>query len=97
VSHTATCLDDHIDVHLGPTTSVFRQSEVRSSERTPRTSIAAVYALGEVRWASAATVLFASALLLRMLGSSAWVSAAPFAACYLAGGWEPALTGLSIS
>jgi heavy metal translocating P-type ATPase len=50
--------------------------------------------MAEVRWAAAATVLFA-------LGGAAQLAGAPpvvwwtlYLACYAAGGWEPALSGL---
>jgi len=52
------------------------------------------WAVPEVRWAAAATVLFAVGLALRLLGSPPVVSWAFFLACYAAGGWEPALAGL---
>jgi heavy metal translocating P-type ATPase len=60
----------------------------------PRRWGARLWALPEVRWAAAATVLFA-------LGGVAQLAHAPaplwwtlYLACYAVGGWEPALTGL---
>jgi cation-transporting P-type ATPase J len=53
-----------------------------------------LFALAEVRWASAATVLFALAGLGQLAGLPMWLLAPFFAACYLTGGWEPALAGL---
>ncbi|MGH3786460.1 MAG: heavy metal translocating P-type ATPase [Pseudonocardiaceae bacterium] len=52
------------------------------------------WALPEVRWATAATVLFAAASVLQFARGPDWASAVLYAACYAAGGWEPALAGL---
>ncbi|MER7332712.1 heavy metal translocating P-type ATPase [Micromonospora sp. NPDC000119] len=59
-----------------------------------RTLAQRLWALPEVRWAAAALVLFA-------LGGAAQLASAPkpvwwalYLACYTAGGWEPALSGL---
>ncbi|MFI9815870.1 heavy metal translocating P-type ATPase [Saccharothrix variisporea] len=57
----------------------------------PRTG---VWGLPEVRWASAATALFALGLSLWWAGAPAWLWWSLLLACYAAGGWEPALTGL---
>jgi heavy metal translocating P-type ATPase len=59
---------------------------------TPRR--AGLWSLPEMRWAAAATVLFAAGLITHFShgpGSLAW---ALFMACYAAGGWEPGLAGL---
>ncbi|HEX9498152.1 MAG TPA: heavy metal translocating P-type ATPase, partial [Mycobacterium sp.] len=53
-----------------------------------------VFALPEVRWATAATVLFALGLAAQFGGAPAWVWWALYLACYVTGGWEPALAGL---
>ena len=51
-------------------------------------------ALGEVRWASAALVLFLVGLGLQLGGAPDWSWWAAYLVCYLTGGWEPALEGL---
>ncbi|MDQ2826389.1 MAG: heavy metal translocating P-type ATPase [Actinomycetota bacterium] len=68
--------------------------ERRPASRAPTSSLWRVLSLGEVRWAAAATVLFA-------LGGAAQLGRAPAAvwwafylACYATGGWEPALAAL---
>jgi heavy metal translocating P-type ATPase len=50
--------------------------------------------LPEVRWAGAATVLFALGLGVYFAGGPAWLWWALFLACYVTGGWEPGWTGL---
>jgi heavy metal translocating P-type ATPase len=52
------------------------------------------FALPEVRWAAVATVLFALGLAAQFGGAPAWVWWALYLACYVTGGWEPALAGL---
>ena len=52
------------------------------------------WSLPEVRWAAAATVLFAGGLAARLAYGPAWLAWALFLACYAAGGWEPGLAGL---
>ncbi|MGW5672111.1 HAD-IC family P-type ATPase, partial [Micromonospora sp. NPDC003776] len=53
-----------------------------------------LWALTEVRWAAAATLLFALGGLAQLAGAPAWLWWALYLACYAAGGWEPALAGL---
>nr|WP_083609019.1 heavy metal translocating P-type ATPase [Nocardiopsis sp. TSRI0078] len=50
--------------------------------------------LGEVRWAAAALVLFLAGWAAQLLGAPAWLWWGLYLACYAAGGWEPALSGL---
>lgn len=50
--------------------------------------------LPEVRWALAATALFAAGGLAQLAGAPAWLWWALYLACYAAGGWEPGLAGL---
>ena len=57
------------------------------ARRTP------VLALPEARWATAALVLFLVALPLQLTGVSPWLWGPLYAACYVAGGWEPAWAG----
>jgi heavy metal translocating P-type ATPase len=60
-------------------------------ERSPRTR---PFALPEVRWASVATVLFVLGLAAQFGGAPAWMWWSLYVACYVTGGWEPALAGL---
>ncbi|MBB1246808.1 heavy metal translocating P-type ATPase, partial [Streptomyces durbertensis] len=53
-----------------------------------------LFALSEVRWAAAATLAFLVALPLHLLGAPAWSWAPLYVVVYLAGGWEPAWSGL---
>jgi heavy metal translocating P-type ATPase len=50
--------------------------------------------LPEMRWAAAALALFLAGLVLQLAGGPAWVWWALYLACYVTGGWEPALAGL---
>ena len=50
-------------------------------------------ALPEVRWAAVSLLAFILALIVRALGAPAGVEAALLAACYISGGWQPALAG----
>lgn len=50
--------------------------------------------LSEVRWAAAATVLFAAGILAQVLGGPDWLWWTLYLACYGAGGWGPGLSGL---
>jgi len=52
------------------------------------------FALPEVRWACVATVLFVLGLAAQFGGTPAWTWWALYLACYVTGGWEPALAGL---
>ncbi|MBB1256631.1 heavy metal translocating P-type ATPase [Streptomyces sp. OF3] len=53
-----------------------------------------LFALPEVRWAAAAALAFLVALPLQLLGAPVWWWAPLYAVVYLAGGWEPAWSGL---
>jgi cation-transporting P-type ATPase J len=61
---------------------------------TPASRRPGLWSLPEVRWASAATVLFAAGLAVHFGGGPGWLAWALFLACYAAGGWEPGLAGL---
>ncbi|OPG13384.1 heavy metal translocating P-type ATPase [Microbispora sp. GKU 823] len=50
--------------------------------------------LPEVRWAIAATVLFAAGGVCQLAGAPSWLWWGLYLACYAAGGWEPGLAGL---
>ncbi|MEH1015700.1 heavy metal translocating P-type ATPase [Micromonospora sp. CPCC 206060] len=52
------------------------------------------WALTEVRWATAATVLFALGAVAQLADAPAPLWWTLYLACYAAGGWEPALSGL---
>jgi heavy metal translocating P-type ATPase len=52
------------------------------------------WSLLEVRWAAAASVLFAAGLAAHLTHGPGWLAWALFLACYGAGGWEPGLAGL---
>lgn len=60
--------------------------------RPPKTSI---WAVPEVRWALIATALFGAGAIAQLAGSPAWVFWSLYLACYVAGGWEPGLAGLT--
>ncbi|MFI6520318.1 heavy metal translocating P-type ATPase [Spirillospora sp. NPDC050679] len=56
--------------------------------------LARAWELGEVRWATAATALFAVGLAADLVGAPGALVWAVLLACYAAGGWEPGLAGL---
>ena len=53
-----------------------------------------MFTLPEVRWASAALLLFLIALPLQLAGTPAWLWVPLYAAVYVTGGWEPGWAGL---
>ena len=53
-----------------------------------------LFSMAEVRWAALATVLFAVGGAAQLAGAPAVVWWVLYLACYVAGGWEPALSGL---
>lgn len=55
---------------------------------------AGLRSLPEVRWAAAATALFAAGLITHFASGPGWLAWVFFLACYAAGGWEPGLAGL---
>ncbi|MEU4813047.1 heavy metal translocating P-type ATPase [Nocardia fluminea] len=72
-----------------------------SSTATPLRPVPAVpgrrtrlFALAEMRWAGAASVLFLVGLSAQLADTPAGVATALYLACYVCGGWEPALAGL---
>ncbi|WP_036497424.1 heavy metal translocating P-type ATPase [Nocardia aobensis] len=52
------------------------------------------FALPEIRWAAAALLLFAAGSVARLLHTPPEVWWSLYLACYLTGGWEPALAGV---
>ena len=75
------------------TTTIERRhsSAAQSTSALRRTRL---FALPEVRWATAALLLFLVAFPLQLGGAPAWVWAPLYAATYLTGGWEPGWAGL---
>jgi cation-transporting P-type ATPase J len=72
---------------------VLDRSRVAVPDRQARTRTMP-FALPEVRWASVSTILFVLALAAQFEGAPAWMWWALYLACYVTGGWEPALAGL---
>ncbi|MCJ0905200.1 heavy metal translocating P-type ATPase [Rhodococcus sp. ARC_M6] len=64
---------------------------IRRAQRPRRTP---AFSLPEVRWAVAATALFAAGLVAQIAGAPAWMYWALYLACYVTGGWEPAWAGI---
>lgn len=50
--------------------------------------------LSEMRWAAAALALFLAGLAMQLSGGPTWAWWSLYLACYVTGGWEPALAGL---
>ena len=61
---------------------------------TRRSRLWSVLSMSEVRWAALATVLFAAGAISQLVGAPAPVWWTFYLACYVTGGWEPALAGL---
>jgi heavy metal translocating P-type ATPase len=59
-----------------------------------RTGVGRLWAVREVRWATAATLLFALGGVAQVAGTPRAVWWVLYLACYPAGGWEPAAAGL---
>ncbi|WP_312882168.1 heavy metal translocating P-type ATPase [Actinomadura alba] len=62
--------------------------------RTWRAGAARFFAVGEVRWATAATVLFVIGAVMHLVGTPGWVWWGLYLACYAAGGWGPGWAGV---
>ncbi|MGN6688213.1 MAG: heavy metal translocating P-type ATPase, partial [Actinomycetales bacterium] len=99
MSHTPTCeFDGHHDEQAPSPARASRVPSVLDpapglvAARARR--VTSFLALPEVRWAALSLVAFLLALLAGALGAPAAVTGILFAACYAAGGWEPALAGL---
>ncbi|MCO1597599.1 heavy metal translocating P-type ATPase [Micromonospora sp. RHAY321] len=65
-----------------------------STARVPQRWSARLWSLTEVRWAAAATVLFALGAVAQLAHAPALLWWTLYLACYAVGGWEPALAGL---
>jgi heavy metal translocating P-type ATPase len=108
VSHTPTChLDGHSEADQHRELEATRDTHQEQPSRLPsaldpaRSRLAAragcitgFLRLPEVRWAALSLTAFLLALLTGALDAPEAVQWALFAACYAAGGWEPALAGL---
>ena len=68
-----------------------RSADAPDRQRAARTR---PFRLPEVRWATVATVLFVLGLAAQFGGAPAWMWWSLYLACYVTGGWEPALAGL---
>ncbi|MCF8569935.1 cadmium-translocating P-type ATPase [Gordonia sp. HY002] len=53
-----------------------------------------ILSISEVRWAAVSFALFLLGLALQLSSAPEWMFWAAYLACYVAGGWEPALVGL---
>jgi cation-transporting P-type ATPase J len=70
------------------------RSTVAAGVEPRRSLLATALDLPEVRWAGLALVLFALGGVVQLAGAPAMVWWALYLACYVTGGWEPALAGL---
>jgi heavy metal translocating P-type ATPase len=70
-----------------------RSRAAAGADRQP-TARTRPFRLPEVRWATVATGLFVLGLAAEFGGTPAWMWWALYLACYVTGGWEPALAGL---
>ncbi|WP_328814829.1 heavy metal translocating P-type ATPase [Nonomuraea cypriaca] len=68
--------------------------QVTTSARAVSSRWSGMWSLPEVRWAAAATVLFAVGGVSQLAGAPSWLWWALYLGCYAAGGWEPGLAGL---
>jgi heavy metal translocating P-type ATPase len=73
---------------------VLDRDAVRTADGDATAVRTRAFALPEVRWAATATVVFALGLAAQYGGAPAWVWWALYLACYVTGGWEPALAGV---
>jgi heavy metal translocating P-type ATPase len=64
------------------------------SRMIPQPRRTRLFALPEMRWAAVSTALFLVGIIAQFAGGPAWLWWALYLACYVTGGWEPALEGL---
>ncbi|MGW6728377.1 heavy metal translocating P-type ATPase [Nocardia sp. NPDC055029] len=76
---------------VSSTATPTRPAVTASRGPTVRTRL---FAIPEMRWAAAATALFALGLAAKLTGGPSWLWWSLLLACYLTGGWEPGLDGL---
>jgi cation transport ATPase len=71
------------------------ETRILAASASPARSLQSrMWALAEVRWAATALALFALGGTAHLAGAPAPLWWALYLACYVAGGWEPALSGL---
>ncbi|BCB88736.1 hypothetical protein Psuf_060490 [Phytohabitans suffuscus] len=70
------------------------QAAAEAVRRAPRRLARRLWALTEIRWAAVATALFAAGGVTQLAGAPAPIWWTLYLACYVTGGWEPALAGL---
>ena len=78
---------------LEPATAALAQGSA-PAPAAPKPGRSGLRSLPEVRWAAAATALFAAGLAAHFAHAPGVVGWVFFLACYAAGGWEPGLAGL---
>lgn len=96
MSHTKTCdtgsgAHVHLDDHAA--NGRIDDAAVRDLPQAPLLP-SQIWRLAEVRRAGTAAVLFAAAIAAPLLAAPGWAGSLLLAGCYLAGGWDSALTGL---
>ncbi|GAA1883708.1 hypothetical protein GCM10009814_12420 [Lapillicoccus jejuensis] len=69
--------------------------DARPAGLLPPVTRTALRRVPEVRWAALSLVLFLAGLVVDLAGGPAWAWGPLLAGCYVAGGWEPLLAGLS--
>lgn len=84
-------LSDGTKARMTSTSTAPAPADVRHPAGASRTRLVDI---AEVRWALAATALFALGLLAQLIDAPTWTYWALYLACYATGGWEPALEGL---
>jgi heavy metal translocating P-type ATPase len=80
--------------HDALSTSPHDVVQANSTRRGTRPGLWGVLTMAEVRWAMAATALFMVGGAFQLAGAPPMVWWAFYLACYVTGGWEPALAGL---
>lgn len=75
-------------------TTTLAQAERTSETGSTGFSLAGLWSVASVRWATVALVLFLAGLSAQLLDTSAWLWWTLYLACYATGGWSPAWEGL---
>src|SRR5690606_15539692 len=78
----------------GMTGTAAPPAPARPGRGRPPSLLATGARLPEVHWAAAALALFLAGWAAQLLAAPAWLSWGLYLACYAAGGWAPALSGL---
>lgn len=71
-----------------------RSTGPQQASAVPAVRRTSLFALPEMRWASAALALFLLGLVVQLVGGPHWMWWTLYLGCYAAGGWEPGLAGL---